>query len=420
MAAGRTPVLLAVFLVLTVLLTAHFGADNSWAQSWRMLLVPGMDPTFADARMVTTALDCVRQGVDPYVQNLCDPWLRKYNYPRAMLYLAKTGVGARHTELVGCVIALLVVGTFLLLVDVRRLLSGACVFLMLVSPPLLLGIERGNTDLLIFGLFVFVFAATSRAAPGFSAFVRSGVIVLLTAVKMYPIAIVAALVRSRLTFAMALVVSAVAIGALLLTLQPGDLGRVIGNTPQVVRNSFGSAVIPYGIAKAVAPTADLRGVRMLGSLCAVALTAGVALWTFRRGPLFGGFLPRLIAGRMCDDIALACLAVFAFAFVAGSNYDYRLIFLIGATPPLLRLYDARPSIATAIAPVIVVCFLWLSHFTLAILFADELFAWILFLGAVAWLGTTIFERVQVGTGGRSVTSRDAAPPAVPPVQATRP
>jgi hypothetical protein len=39
-------------------------------------------PCFADLRVITSGLDCIRKGQDPLISNPCDPWGRQMNYPR--------------------------------------------------------------------------------------------------------------------------------------------------------------------------------------------------------------------------------------------------------------------------------------------------------------------------------------------------
>jgi hypothetical protein len=107
--------------------------------------------------------------------------------------------------------------------------------------------------------------------------------------------------------------------------------------------------------------------------------------------VFEGLVPKLKRGEPADDIAVACLSVFVFCFLLGANFDYRLIFLLGAMPVMLRHFESRPGVRTLLAPTTVVTLLWLSPLYWSYL--DELIDWLVFSGAVAWLAANLLSPV---------------------------
>ena len=105
--------------------------------------------------------------------------------------------------------------------------------------------------------------------------------------------------------------------------------------------------------------------------------------------VFEGLLPTLKRGETAGDIAVACLSVFVFCFLLGSNFDYRLIFLMSAIPVMLRHFESWPRVRTLLAPTGVVTLFWLSPLYWSYL--DELVDWLVFSGAVAWLAANLLS-----------------------------
>src|SRR3954454_13004378 len=68
---------LVAFLIITAVLAWGHWYEGSLFWSWDLLGVPRMPPPnlpFTDTISVTHAIDCFRQGFDPYQTGRCDPW----------------------------------------------------------------------------------------------------------------------------------------------------------------------------------------------------------------------------------------------------------------------------------------------------------------------------------------------------------
>ena len=76
----------------------------------------------------------------------------------------------------------------------------------------------------------------------------------------------------------------------------------------------------------------------------------------------------------------------------GSNYDYRLVFLLAVLPVLLIAHDAERRVATMVAPVTIVLFLWMSRISSCIPVPFEVLDWLIFVTGVMWVTQTIFSR----------------------------
>jgi len=111
-----------------------------------------MSPAFADLRVITHGADAVAMGMDPLINNPGDPWGRPLNYPRIWQSLYSIGINKSHTVGLGVgIILCFLAGVVMVLPNVSNK-TIALVIGALVSPAILLGVERGNIDLFIFFL----------------------------------------------------------------------------------------------------------------------------------------------------------------------------------------------------------------------------------------------------------------------------
>src|SRR5581483_612019 len=92
------------------------------------------------------------------------PWQRPANYPHIWVWPTFLGLGPGDTYALGFVVG----GVFLLaavavLPRAAGVLAGAVYGLALCSPAVMLGIQRGNVDLLLFALLVLAALLARRA-----------------------------------------------------------------------------------------------------------------------------------------------------------------------------------------------------------------------------------------------------------------
>ena len=401
----RVPAPLVAAIVLPLALAlAHFAVGGGWREAWHALGSSSMSPAFADLRTITHSLDAVRAGVDPYVDTRYDPWHRTFNYPRAWLWLAPLGLGGASTIVLGIIMATLLFLALTLLFRPRQPIGWLAAFGFSLSPPVLLGIERGNGDILIFSLLVLGMVASRTTGNRAQPLVRVALIAVLTMLKVFPLAAVVALIRNRLGVALAALAGGVALTCLWLSLHPGDMARILGNTPQSTFNAFGALPLVQVVADAIATpaTASVRPVAIGLALLVAVAAAAIAL---ARPALLHRLLPRLEAGRVIDDVALACLGIHLLAFLPGSSWDYRLIFLIGTVPPMLAAYDRQQRRALLAMPILIGAFVWTGPLSPYIHASDEVLDWMVFAIAAGWLAATLGARIGIGAS--------SAPAAIP-------
>jgi hypothetical protein len=79
--------------------------------------------------------------------------------------------------------------------------SGVLAFTAVISPPVLFAVERGNIDILIFFLSVVTFYFSAGRDSLGTTFVQCGLIVVLSVLKLYPIASATVLAHKRWGYA---------------------------------------------------------------------------------------------------------------------------------------------------------------------------------------------------------------------------
>ncbi len=389
---SRLPVLAAVAVVVAALLVGTHTRGSVFA-AWLMLHVPALSPLFADTRTVTHSIDCLLSGQDPYTVRSFDPWNRTYNYPPIWLDLRYLGVTSHSSNFLGTIFAVMAISAFLLLLRARAWASAAIIFFAVTSRSILFGVERGNTDEVIFFLLVFGFFLIDRQKPEVRSWLKGTLIVLLTVLKIFPIAAVVALVRNRKGVLTAFLTAVLSLAALVATSEH-RLPQIMANTPQDLYISFGSLVFfvtifkhtPHLLLAMIQHHPKIESIVVL-LLAALSIVAGVS---FRER--LNRFLPPLNFNQTRGSIAAAGLAIFALAFLRGSSYDYRLIFLTGAIAYLVEDLNERNSLRSLPAAIIFVALLWKPP---NVSLRYEILDCFVYAIACAWLGTSLLDNLQI-------------------------
>lgn len=309
---------------------------------WNALGVPPLGNEFGDLRVVTAGWDCWRRGLDVLVANPCDPWARPMNYPRLWLLPGLLGLGESATVILGIAMCMGFLGAMMLLVGrlglANTLIYGAAV----ASPAVLLAVERGNNDLVVFALCVVGLAAIQRSG---SAGTALGVALILAAtmLKLYPVfALVVLVPRTRLA------VVALAVAAIYAFLTLPDLALISQATPRPALYAYGTEPL------AVAANVGMKVVTL--AVVAAALLAS-SLGIARR-------TAEAAVPSLALDAFLVGGAMFLGTFLIGSNYIYRLLLILLTMPQLLQ-WMRDPGTRRVATPILsaVLALLWLSAAT---------------------------------------------------------
>lgn len=389
----RLPVLAALLLIAATLVYLY-QRSHSPVAAWSTVVsdTTSFGP-FEDLKTITYSVDCSRAGIDPY-RHVCDPMQRQLNYPRVWLQLGRLGFDGEHNDALGWLVGLLAVPAYLLLFSTRSAVTGIIAFVsVLFSMPIWFALERGNTDQVVFSLLV-VLCAVVSALPASRRWLGAFGVALLTCLKVYPVVASIGLLKNRKSLRLVIGTGLASVVALAITAGP-SLRAAYRGTPMSDQLSFG--VIPFVTAVGEWVHQDVRhltahrafdGLVGLSMFC-LAAGAGILL-----RPRLERWLPSLEVDTFRGMLAVCCTAIYCFAFLGGSSYNYRLIYLYGVLGFLLLLYDTGKK---SVLPFVL---LLLGYVIVPQRFLGlhEICDGLTFLWFSAWLGVFLYRALLCGAG----------------------
>lgn len=374
------------FLVFTSFSYLHGSAP------WTTVGVNAYETKFEDMQSVTSSWDCTHRGIQAFPDNPCDPQGRPANYPRVWTHLGVFGLGFGDTVALGVALGFVFYSAALLVPGRLSVREGLLYAALLLAPATLLGVERGNVDLLMFALVALGVGLVRRSSwAGAAAIVLAGVL------KLFPAFALAVLVRRRARWA-ALAASAVVL-AVYAAATLDDIRTLRSVIPREVKNSYGAGVVSQALNEAgvswAQSAASVRYIRLGVIAAGLLLAAVLVLRTGGRGTSS--------PSERRLDAFWAGAAVYAGTYLFGSNFDYRLVFLILCVPQLCtwaREGDS-PAPLPAVAVVAIVGTFWLSSTNPPLPFGlqtwyvgldfppEEVLNWAIFAWVAAALGSGV-------------------------------
>ena len=317
---GRIVAGVAVAVFLIVL--GAVGSVRGGGTPWRKVGVDATSTRFEDLRSITSSWDCERKGIEAFPSNPCDPYGRPANYPRLWTKLSVLGLGEGATTALGVAVGLIFLVAALAATGPLSTREGVLYAALLVAPATMIGVERGNVDLLMFALVVLGLALVRR-----SPWAGAAPIVLAAVLKLFPAFALAVLVRRRGRWAA--LGASVLVLAVYAALTLNDIRTLRHVIPRAVLNAYGAGVVPVALhdegVSWMRSGSDERLLR-LGIIAAGLLLAGGFLLG-RRGDAAAADERRL-------DAFWAGAGVYVGTYLYGNNFDYRLVFLLLCVPQL--------------------------------------------------------------------------------------
>lgn len=374
---GKKTLLLALCsgIILFCLLLKFVGYQRTW-QLWG---IPTMSPCFADLRIITGGAESKQMGHDPLVSNPGDPWGRPLNYPRVWQGLYLLGIDQHHAVHLGIAFAALLAVGLLLATPKCDGRTVAVLMLVLFSPAVLLGVERGNTDIFIFFLLSMAILLIGRSYWGAAVVVFAAFVL-----KLFPVFAYAGLFRERRSLFFKVSLLAFCGAALYAVITFNDLVLISRTTPRAAYWSYGVNVAWTEFGRHIG---GLK--RFAQAISYLAVLAGF-VWAFR------GLCRRSEDYSEADSAGVDAFrvgsGVFVGTFLLGNNWDYRLVFLLFVVPHLMYLARHAPKLARL--STITICGIAVSVWHLLIariltplsgggtlsLIVDEAANWIVFFG----------------------------------------
>lgn len=298
---------------------------------------------FLDSHAVLYASDTARLGLDPNAPKPSDPLLQVHHYSDWWFGLGKLGLTREDNFLVGGGWVLLFLLAVFVTVKPRSRSEALWLVLLTGSPPVLLGLIRANSDLVIFA--VLALAVTALRAGGL---LRLGLaftaIMLATGLKFYPVAagFVFLLIPGPRRMLQVTGLAAVILGAVLVSVSSQLHRGVFHVEPEIYTMGGRIWLMDLGLTE---PPAVIVSIVLLG------VAAGVVAWC--------GWTTGLARSEGDPEMRVAMTmagALLIFCFLGAINFGYRWIFALWLAPWLW--HHRRGCVAARVAVWLLPVVLW--------------------------------------------------------------
>jgi hypothetical protein len=292
------------------------------------------------------------------------------NYPRIWLLIGSLlHLHYQYSTPLGTGLAVLFFATCLLVVGRLNLAEGITFGILLCSPPIMLGVERGNIDLLAFILLGV--ALTALANEQFSWRCLSYCLVFIAGIlKLYPACGLVLCCREKPRQLLWIAVSFVFAFGLYLALTYHDLQLINAGTRRSFLASYGSRVLFDRLLGHHLPRSEFQAWIAVGVASLLALFVAYSLIRIQ------------IPAEAKDSLRLGS-TLYVATFLLGNNWNYRLIMLLFTVPGIFAaLRDKRSLIIGVLLLVTIMSMLLLSTsvYTGNVLFyIKEAIAWMTFV-----------------------------------------
>ena len=326
--------IVAGIISICVLIGSLKGYDAIWS-IWK---IPVLSPYFCDLRNLTGGSESISMGYDPLYCNPQDPWERPMNQPRIVQHIVSIlKINQGHTAIIGTLFILLFfIGIFISLKRIDNL-TALILAVVIFSPSVMLGIERGNHDLFIFFLV--------SAALFISSYPVISMLILLIAsfIKLFPVFALSYFFRyvKKTQF---LIFSGFIIAFMVyFLLNSADWPQLINSTEK------GYGVLGYGV-QTYSKSLDITSYVPLLAIMMVSLifyVSSIHVHGFKQG----------------DDTHIdafrAGAGIYMGTFFLGNCWAYRLMFLIFVIPQLVSWRkDIKRGFISLIALICIIISCW--------------------------------------------------------------
>jgi hypothetical protein len=332
---------------------------HGYERTWSSLGIYPLSPYFSDARVITASAESHALGFDPMVYNPRHPFGELMDYPRIWQLLFRLGIDQKDTIFFEVTfVSLFFLGIFLFVGEINHAIAVALAC-GIFSPAVLMGIERGNNDLVIFFVLAFALIIIRKSTAA-----SAGVIAFAFILKLFPVFAAAVFFKEdKRRFFRFLTGSIVFVGAYCILLRD-EIRAVLAAATTTDWDS-------YGIAANWLEMNRLTHSLLLSKLVCYAVIGAVvifcALFALRQRTS-----QNVAADLSHIDAFRAGAAIYVGTYLLGSNFDYRLMFLLFTIPQLTQWLSNSDPRLRRVARVTFACTLYslwslfLSRFVTAV------------------------------------------------------
>ena len=314
------------FLIFVVpciaLLTALFFLG--YTETWQVFGFPLGQNLFNDSRAITAGSESFHLGFDPLIENPAMPSGNVMNYPRIWHMLFYFNINQSHTVIFASIcIALYIFSSALIYSKLKNSISKVMFMMLVFSPAALLGIERGNIDLIIIFIVVIGALLVKRA----SIFIT--LISLAYFLKLYPVfSFICILAKDNIKKHLNKIICVSAIISAYLLISYNDFVLIWNATPKSGELSYGKDVIISAInTSRLFKNSNLSGYSLLLSNFLKIAFFLISLFSIYIGIKETKFFRKNKTPLEINSLFMAGAAIYCGTFILGNNWDYRLIFL---------------------------------------------------------------------------------------------
>ena len=376
-------------VVLTMVGLLSCGRVIGWDPTWRSFGVTPLQPPFFDMHIVLDYAACAAKGFDAYVPHSCNPV--NFNIPPIWLWLGFLGLNGSHSTWLSVAMIVSAAGVTVALLKDRSVADGIVALAAMLSPSVMMGVERGNLDLLILTLvggaaLIYKEQRTGRIS---GAIALLGLGILLKLFPIFSVAIAARCNRRTVLFAIVITVFSVAYLVAISEFIP----LIRSNVPTTFILSYGykapflgldhmwteAGLKPIGLADTWLP--------ITVAIITLILAAATSLINFHYKRLFC-----TVTNSVAGTAFLFGSGIYCGTFLLGTNFVYRLMFLLLCLPQLqdwqAEISDGKKRKIELGLFATILSALWLNgnangHSTF--LLVPQLVDWLLFFGLITVL-----------------------------------
>ena len=317
-----------ILILATAIFTSVIFGNVSLLKKWN---IPACPPSFLDSRQVAMASESYALGYDPLVENPANPLGMQLNYPRVWHILFALGIDQSDTNLIGSIFVILFfigVGMFWFSGKFNNL-TYVILSIAILSPAVVLGIERGNPELVLF--FVISLALIIN---NYSSIAALFVFLFASILKLYPVFGFVYLLKENKRRFWILFLSGLGMFLIYVLLTLDGIKQVYLTVEQLVGSSFGRNVWWMGLKHP-----RFLDIQISDSLIIwLQAISYIAIFLIFAGTLFYSLKNKDVngfgQGEYLDTFRVGA-GIYIGCFVLINNHDYRLIFLIFTIPQLV-------------------------------------------------------------------------------------
>jgi hypothetical protein len=273
---------------------------------------------------------CAAKGLDAYIPHSCNS--ANFNIPPIWLWLGFFGIDGSYSTWFSVAIIAAALGVMAALLKGRSVGDGALAMVAILSPSVMMGVERGNLDLLILALVGA--AALIYEEQRIGRIWTATLIGLAIVLKLFPMFCVAVGARfNRRTFLFTCVI--VVFSLTYLAAISNYIPLIRHNVPTTFILSYGYKAPFLGLdhlrTEAGLNTIGLADtwVPIMAALLTLISAAATALISFHYGRLFC-----TVTDNVAGTAFLFGSGIYCGTYLLGTNFIYRLMFLLLCLPQL--------------------------------------------------------------------------------------